>query len=237
MSPKQLATELKNDKNIYHAADADVIFKTGLDSLYGRYLALKDVELKGNHRLRVRRTVLELAPKFGIGAEIGVFTGMFSEVLAEITEPKTLYLVDPWAKLHGDLYPNWGAYTAYQCLPTRAAKEAAELRAQNMNVDCVVVEAFAADWLQDFREPFLDWVYLDASHKYHSVLNDLRLVSSRMRPGGVIMGDDCWVKSKKPDQGVAAALNDFLELSAYDIIHLDKHGQWAIKLSNDVSEP
>lgn len=200
-----------------------------IEALYASSSALRDVELKGNHRLDVRRDVLKLAPKSAVGAELGVFTGMFSEVLAEVTAPQTLFLVDPWSKLHNDLYPNWGAYTANRRLPTAVAKEAAKIRAEAMPIRCELVEAFSIDWLQSFTEPFLDWVYLDAGHKYLAVLNDLRCIERKMRPNGIIMGDDCWLHEDHNHDGVAAAINEFLEYSDYEIVYHDQHGQWALR--------
>jgi len=212
-------------------SDVELNHSYELSKLYETNPSLKVVETKGNHRLKVRQSVLKLAPKFAVGAELGVFTGLFSEVLTEITKPKTLYLVDPWSKLHGDFYPNWGAYTANQRLPTHAAKQATELRALHLASDAFVIEALATDWLSEFNKPFLDWVYLDASHKHEAVLTDLYNIAPKMRPGGVIMGDDCWLDSQDQAEGVATALNNFLEDSEYDIIYHDKHGQWALQMS------
>lgn len=44
----------------------------------------------------VRRKILKFLPKKGRGAEIGVWEGRFSEDILEITDPETLFLIDPW---------------------------------------------------------------------------------------------------------------------------------------------
>ena len=103
------------------------------------------------------------------------------------------------------------------------------MRANMLRSECKVVEAFSADWLTTFQEPFLDWVYLDASHKYDAVLSDLRNIAKCMKPEGVILGDDCWLSGSSNEQGVATALNDFLEESDYDIVYHDQFGQWALQ--------
>src|SRR4051794_26759411 len=43
-----------------------------------------------------RQHVISMLPKGGVGAEIGVWKGEFSARLLTGTQPKTLYLIDPW---------------------------------------------------------------------------------------------------------------------------------------------
>ena len=232
MKPEKNAAKISGSHRQSNGGDAGLSFEAELKKLYNKYSDLKVVELEGKHRLKSRRSVLTHVPKGGVGAEIGVFTGLFSEVLVEIIQPKKLFLVDPWAQMHGELYPNWGAYTAHRRLPTLAAKEVVKLRAHYMNTECTIVESLSIDWLNTFKRPFLDWVYLDASHKYDAVMADLHKISSRMLPGGLILGDDCWPESDKLSRGVATALHDFIETTDYEFQHLDEHGQWAISLCN-----
>lgn len=199
-----------------------------LTALYEKCPQLRDAEKYGNHRLNQRHAVLKYAPKNGVGAEIGVFTGMFSEVLAMKTHPQKMFLVDPWEKLHGDFFPNWGRYTSYQSVPTSDAMAAATLRSTKMSCDCEVVNDFGIEWLQTFSAPFLDWVYLDAKHTYEAALADLHQIARYLKPTGVIMGDDAWIDSVQQDFGVAAALHEFIEERPFELLYLDNYGQWAI---------
>jgi hypothetical protein len=79
-----------------------------------------------------------MLPKGGIGAEIGVFTGLFSTVLLEIARPKKIYFVDPWWKAYGRNYPDWGRYTDYGRLSTKAAYEIALRRTASHSRGAVV---------------------------------------------------------------------------------------------------
>src|ERR1700761_4356532 len=54
---------------------------------------MKDVTRKSRN---ARQQVIAMMPKNGIGAEIGVWKGEFSEQLLKGTQPQTLYLIDPW---------------------------------------------------------------------------------------------------------------------------------------------
>lgn len=46
-------------------------------------------------RLEGRRWILHMVPKGGVGAEIGVFRGHFSDQICRIVQPSKLYLIDP----------------------------------------------------------------------------------------------------------------------------------------------
>lgn len=199
-----------------------------LPDYYQAHPEIEVVETNGKHRLNPRRNILNLVPKRNIGAEIGVFTGLFSEVLVEETEPMKLFLVDPWEKLHGSHFPNWGAYTSQLSIETKAIREAAQYRAQCLDCDCEIVVDFAESWLSKYKEPFLDWVYLDANHKYNSVLRDLVSIDRVLKPGGMILGDDCWVNPSGRKSDVFYSISDFSREYFYNIIRLDAHGQWAM---------
>ncbi|MEM9221422.1 MAG: class I SAM-dependent methyltransferase [Pseudomonadota bacterium] len=167
-------------------------------------------------------------PKDAVGAEIGVFTGLFSNVIAEVCKPKQLFLVDPWNLLHGSHYPNWGAYTAHKRLPTHDAETATRARAEMMECRCDVIKAFSIEWLSSKPKESLDFVYLDAAHHFEAVLADLQAIHRVLKPGGVILGDDAWVKSRTEMSDVYQAVTEFSTEAGFRILHLDSVGQWAI---------
>ena len=41
-----------------------------------------------------------------------------------------------------------------------------------------------------FADHFFDWLYLDAMHDYEDVVNDLNAWWPKLRPGGLMSGDD-----------------------------------------------
>lgn len=197
--------------------------------LYEKYPELKRVEESGQHRLNVRKAVLRHAPRHAVGAEIGVLTGLFSDVLAEEIPSTCIYLVDPWSKLHGSHFPNWGRYTADVSLSTEAAKAAATWRADSADSRCVVVEDFCSDWLNRFKEPFLGWAYLDASHSYQAVFENLISIERCLLPDGTIMGDDMWIGPETGASDVYFAVRAFCRAAGFELVHADQFGQWAIK--------
>ena len=103
----------------------------------------------------------DLAKLFGelgyeVGAEIGVLTGLYSEVLCTNNHGVHLYCVDPWA-----------GYKTYEKVPLRnatweSAFEDAKKRLVDFNVTFVRKTSMKAIPL--FEEESLDFVYIDANH-------------------------------------------------------------------------
>ncbi|WP_166461946.1 class I SAM-dependent methyltransferase [Paracoccus alkanivorans] len=214
-----------------HLSSAD---PSGWDQLFNTYQEVGIAESSGRHRLNKRRSVLRLVPKGRTGAEIGVFTGLFAPILAEVCKPKKLFLVDPWDKLHGSHFPNWGAYTNHVRVPTAGAQQAAAIRAKEMDCDCEVVKEFSTEWLKSLSPNALDWVYLDASHKFEDVVADLKHIDTILSDDGIILGDDCWISNNGQVGEIYNALYAFCEHEEYALLHLDEYGQWAIKRKRDI---
>jgi hypothetical protein len=200
-----------------------------MTKLYHNYPSLEKVERADIHRINGRRQIVSLIPKRAVGAEIGVFTGVFAEFLMAKTKPSKLTLVDPWEKAHGKFFPKWGDYTAQGTLETEAARKAAELRAEKMPGKVSVVTEFSVNWLAEQAAGSLDWVYLDATHKFESVLEDLRAIEPVLADGGLILGDDCWTDPKAAHFGVFRAIREFCSERPFEIFRMDHHGQWAIR--------
>lgn len=200
-----------------------------MTGLYQAYPSLEQVERADIHRINGRRQIVSLIPKNAVGAEIGVFTGVFAEFLVAKTQPSKLTLVDPWVKAHGVKFPNWGQYTAKGNLSTEAAQKAAEFRSKKMPGIVTVVADFSTSWLGRQDEKSLDWVYLDATHKYDTVLQDLRAIEPVLAEDGLILGDDCWTDPNSAHFGVFKAVRDFCADRPFEIFRIDHHGQWAMR--------
>lgn len=179
-------------------------------------------------RLDGRRWILNLVPKGGIGAEIGVFRGHFSDLICRIAEPRKLYLIDPWTTI-GPTF-GWGKeYTNFDTLTTAAARDQARAHVeQHSNVECVVIEDLYPRCKDQIREP-LDFAYLDASHNYTPTLNELRHLTHQIKPGGIIIGDDWAPDPKAQHHGVFRAVQEFVSSSDWQIVAAGPAAQWAIR--------
>ena len=77
-----------------------------MTELYAKYPALKEVEDVIDPRYERRRHILYHIPRFKRGAEIGVFTGQFSELMLQIAKPTSYFAVDPYYTAYGRYFPD-----------------------------------------------------------------------------------------------------------------------------------
>lgn len=127
----------------------------------------KTVELKNR---------IELADYLGAngltkGAEVGVFTGYFSERLFKSIPGLHLYCVDIWGE---------GKYK-------RAEEECLE-RLEPYNV--TIIKKYSVEAAKDVPDGSLDFVYIDGAHDYDNVKADIEAWTPKVRIGGIVCGDD-----------------------------------------------
>jgi hypothetical protein len=178
--------------------------------------------------LQHRAWMLPNLPKGGVGVELGVFTGLFSEQIIRLAQPKRLYLVDMWWTKYGDLYPDWGPYTDYGMLPTRVAHDAAVARTAKLGTEVIVEVKSSTDWLANLPDQHLDWAYLDTSHQYADTWQELRALAPKIRETGFILGDDWQFSPDHVHGGVMLAINDFIRATDFDVRWAGGAGQWLI---------
>lgn len=113
------------------------------------------------------------------GAEIGVADGVFTASILSLVPGSTVVAVDPWSGVD-----NWEAWDTEWQFAQVAALSAANpgrvviVRAQSVK---------AAQWIEDGS---LDWVFIDADHRYNSVAADIAAWTPKVRRGGIIAGHD-----------------------------------------------
>ena len=183
-----------------------------------------------HHRVKVRLFIVNRIPPDSVGAELGVFTGLFSGVLARQKRVRRIAFVDPWWLAYGDHYPAWGKYTANGALSTRAAHELASRRVARFGLpDRTVEVAFSEDWLAKQADHSLDWVYLDSTHSYEGTKGELNLLDAKIKPEGIILGDDWHQDPNHRHHGVYRAVNEFVRHSDFEIIFCGVANQWALR--------
>jgi len=204
---------------------------TSIDALYAAHPELYSAEHDAEHRVDGRRGILGLVKPGTVGAELGVFTGLFAEAILETVRPAVLHLVDPWWLAYGELYPDWGTYTAGGTLPTRVAHDAAVVRTEAARGDCDVHVhvSTSAGWLRSLPNASLDWAYVDSTHYYRETLEELILLRDKLRPDGIVLGDDWRPEPSDPHHGVFRAVHDLVRSGMWDVIRADEQLQWALR--------
>lgn len=177
---------------------------------------LEDVGLTGNGtpvvtRTGSRRDLARLFAELGYttGAEIGVWTGEFSEVLCKAIPHLSLLCVDPWLEYRG--------YRGERKNNQRRldiAYSEAQTRLKPFNA--TLLKATSLEAAARTPDGSLDFVYVDANHQEPFISQDLAAWFPKVRAGGILAGHDYHFAPKQPFlQQVKPAVDAFAK--AHDI--------------------
>ncbi|OGH18098.1 MAG: hypothetical protein A2868_03500 [Candidatus Levybacteria bacterium RIFCSPHIGHO2_01_FULL_40_15b] len=131
------------------------------------------------------------------GAEIGVSEGYFSEKMFETIPNLELWCVDNWGQYRENKFGR------SQEVNDRKYKIAVD-RLSKYNAH--IVRKMSMDAVGDLANDLLDFVYIDANHSYDYVMQDLIEWTKKVRPGGMIIGDDYYPMKRG---GVVQAVDDY----------------------------
>jgi len=137
----------------------------------------------------------------GIGIEIGVGRGEFSEVL--LTSPLSkLYLLDCWwPRSLNDAKFNILKNSRYDFEFADNELFLGEVLRRFWDTDrVIIVRGFSEKVATDFADNTFDFVYIDANHLYDAVKNDLDIWWPKVKLGGVMAGHDYYVDGYIPKE-------------------------------------
>lgn len=155
-----------------------------------------------------RLTLLRRMPRNAVCAEIGVWKGGFSEKILDVTAPRRLHLIDPWEFQEEFSERMYGGSVAKSQADMDAIFEEVRARLGALeNVD--LNRGRSEDVLAGFPDGYFDWVYIDGNHYYEYVLRDLELCHVKVKPGGIVAGDD-YLWGAKDGFPVRRAVQDFV---------------------------
>lgn len=123
--------------------------------------------------MKNRTELVDFLAKQGFkkGAEIGVFTGYYSELLCKAMPGLDLTCVDIWG---------WGKY--------KEAEQECIKRLKPYN--CKIIKDYSVNAAKQIEDESLDFVYIDGAHDYKNVRDDLEAWTPKVRVGGIVAGDD-----------------------------------------------
>lgn len=131
------------------------------------------------------------------GAEVGTERGKYAEKIAAVAEQ--LYVVDLWSN-----YPGYREHVSDE--EYNEILEDAHRRLDKFGVRFIRDTSISASLI--IEDESLDFVYLDANHEPHFVLEDLMVWYRKVKPGGIVAGHDYTGRHGK---GVSKAVNMFCE--------------------------
>lgn len=113
----------------------------------------------------------------GLGIEIGIFRGVFSEHLLQHSHLSILYSVDPWL-----------------CFPTPETAESfyqeTKERLAKFGKRSQILRTTALEAASYFQDAYFDFVYIDSSHTYEDTQAELAAYWPKMKPNGLFCGHD-----------------------------------------------
>jgi len=126
---------------------------------------------------------------FKIGVEVGVRDGSYSEMLCRKIPDLTLYGVDPYEPHKG--------YRDHVRKSTFEGFERVAHEKLDRYPDYHFIRDYSDAAVHDFADNSLDFVYIDGDHCFQEVTKDIAGWLEKVRPGGIISGDD-YFKHKGP---------------------------------------
>jgi hypothetical protein len=178
-----------------------------------------------------RRFLLEMLPPASVGLEVGVHLGDFSQALLDAVSPAHLHLVDPWMYQPSPEYEKaWYGGQAQHGQAEMDARYAGVLARFEREIAAgrvTVHRGTSTDVLATLPDASLDWVYIDGNHRYEFVVEDLRLSLAKVKPGGLITGDD-YCEGGWWDGGVKRAVDELVEQAVARLVVL-QNGQYAFE--------
>ncbi len=169
---------------------------------------LEEKHIANTKLLPNRNRMLDLIPKGGVVAELGVAEGDFSQEILDRLQPKILHLVDVWAT---ERYHD-GLSTLVQ------GKFKSQIESGLVQIN----RGYSTDQLKLYKDDYFDFVYIDTDHTYRTTAQELELVRSKMKKGGIIAGHDFSVGSWSTlaRYGVVEAVNEFCLKYNWELIYL-----------------
>lgn len=165
-------------------------------------------------RCRARFEVIRPYLKHGgIGAELGVFKGSFTDYLLA-SAPSKLYLVDPWFRA----VPIWPWAHGNQSSVVALTKI---LEAFQDEIEAQIIEP-RIEWSQDFLRTLpnasLDWVYIDSVHTYEQTQLELELCFTKLKHDGFVIGDDYNKDPRAYHTGVFEAVTHWRQAGRLELL-------------------
>jgi hypothetical protein len=166
-------------------------------------------------------------PRGGVGAELGVHKGHFTPTLMRELEPAQMYVVDPWYLLGA----RWEWAAGDKSTVNALRRVLNVLRTQLEAGVATIVIADDRTFLRGLEDSTLDWVYVDTSHEYQHTREELKLLLRKVKPGGIIAGDDWQSSESHRHHGVCRAVSE--SVTAGDLTLLfadDRSKQWVTQV-------
>ena len=128
---------------------------------------------------------------YKVGVEVGVYKGEYTKKLLDAG--LEIYAVDPWGILteYPDNRPEYIDRQQFLYAHTlRYLKNYLETG------QCKIIRKTSMEAVKDFDIESIDFVYIDANHKFRYIAEDIYEWAKRVKKGGIVAGHDYFIDIK-----------------------------------------
>ena len=147
-----------------------------------------------------------------VGVEIGVLRGENAEDILQNLQIKKLYLVDPYEEDH-----------IHRGMSLKQAEDIADKKLSKYGDKIHIIKLKASDAVHLIPDN-LDFIYIDGSHRYEYVKQDIENYYPKLKVGGILSGHD--YNAREP--GVNKAVNEFAKEKGLKL-YVKPYDWWVIK--------
>ena len=124
--------------------------------------------------------------------DLGVFKGQFTRVLLQHSAAIKLHLIDPWYLLTPRYHWGGGNPSTIDAMAGVLKRWRKDVRSGRV----LIHVGDDRDVLRSFPNSYFDWVYVDSTHQYGHTADELQILKDKVKPTGVIAGDDWYSDSR-----------------------------------------
>lgn len=146
--------------------------------------------------------IFEQNKLLGKGVEIGSFEGGYANEILKQWSGK-LYLVDVWRPLNIKDYEDSSNQHNYKTIIDKCLDNISGHEDR-----CFMIRGDSVNGAELFNDESLDFVYIDANHKYEYVKQDIALWYPKVRKGGILAGHDYCSMDWYSDEGYIKNVKD-----------------------------
>lgn len=144
------------------------------------------------------KNLLNYYGMIGDSAEVGAASGLFSAEILSWGVPK-LFMIDIW-----ETKPFFGC-ASYEQGWHDNNYEAAKKIVEPYGEKAIFLKGMSSEVVSNIPDESLSFIYIDATHTYEAVLEDLKTYYPKLKKGGIMAGHDYLCK----DYGVEQAVIEF----------------------------
>lgn len=132
--------------------------------------------------------------KFTVGAEIGCANGATTWRLLKYCNGLKLYAVDRWERVNGGADAGQpGAVVGEagcEAWDWKRGEKIFDQQTRLYNRRLVKLKGDSVEMAEKVKNESLDFIFIDADHRYPAVIKDLAAWVPKLKPGGVLCGHD-----------------------------------------------